>query len=149
MLAPIVVSVYDRLEHLRRCVESLQMNKLATESVLYVVSDAAYKEEHIKKINEVREFISSIKGFKEVKPVFREKNLGAHLSLSLMLKEVLQNYDSFIFLEDDIVVSNDFLQYLNDGLVYYREQKTFLQFVVLKHRSIYPLIIKKTFFLSL
>lgn len=123
MLAPIVVSVYDRLEHLRRCVESLQMNKLATESVLYVVSDAAYKEEHIKKINEVREFISSIKGFKEVKPVFREKNLGAHLSLSLMLKEVLQNYDSFIFLEDDIVVSNDFLQYLNDGLVYYREQK--------------------------
>lgn len=28
-LAPIVVPVYDRLEHLRKCIHSLQKNKLA------------------------------------------------------------------------------------------------------------------------
>jgi len=123
MLAPIVISVYDRLEHLHKCIESLQMNKLATESILYVVSDAAYKKEHIEKIKEVREFISSITGFKEVRSVFRNRNLGAHLSLSLALKDILQIYDSFIFLEDDIVVSDNFLQYMNDGLDYYEEQK--------------------------
>lgn len=123
MYAPIIVSVYDRLEHLRRCVESLKANKLAIESILYVVSDAAYKEEHVDKIRKVRDYISSINGFKEVRPVFREKNLGAQKSIGLVLDDVLSTNDSFIFLEDDIVVSNDFLQYLNDGLVYYREQK--------------------------
>ncbi|RHU26113.1 glycosyltransferase [Parabacteroides sp. TM07-1AC] len=123
MYAPIIVSVYDRLEHLRRCVESLKANKLAIESILYVVSDAAYKEEHVDKIRKVRDYISSINGFKEVRPVFREKNLGAQKSIGLVLDDVLSTNDSFIFLEDDIVVSNDFLQYLNDGLAYYREQK--------------------------
>lgn len=81
MYAPIIVSVYDRLEHLRRCVESLKANKLAIESILYVVSDAAYKEEHVDKIRKVRDYISSINGFKEVRPVFREKNLGAQKSI--------------------------------------------------------------------
>lgn len=123
MYAPIIVSVYDRLEHLQRCIESLKANKLAAESILYVVSDAAYKEEHVDRIRKVRDYISSLNGFKEVRPVFREKNLGAPKSIGLVLGDALSTSDSFIFLEDDIVVSNDFLQYLNDGLVYYREQK--------------------------
>lgn len=123
MFAPIVVSVYDRLDHLKRCVESLKTNNLAIESILYVVSDAAYKEEHVDRIRRVRDYISSINGFKEVRPVFREKNLGAQKSVGLVLDNILSTNDSFIFLEDDIVVSNNFLQYLNDGLAYYREQK--------------------------
>ncbi len=121
--APIIVPVYDRLEHLKGCIESLKKNKEAAESVLYVVSDAAYKKEHEERIQEVRRYISSIDGFKEVRPLFREKNLGAHLSIGLAMKDALQTYGSFIFLEDDIVVSDSFLRYMNEGLSYYSEQK--------------------------
>ena len=39
MYAPIVVSVYDRLEHLQRCVESMKPNDLAPESELYIQSE--------------------------------------------------------------------------------------------------------------
>lgn len=118
--APIILPVYDRLIHFKKCVSSLQANELAKKSVLYVVSDAPYKEEHAEVINKVRDYARSIQGFKTVKLLFREENLGAHISISQAIEEVLKEYDSFIFLEDDIVVSSDFLQYLNGGLQYYK-----------------------------
>ena len=118
--APIVVSVYDRVDHLKRCIEALLTNDLASESVLYVVSDAAYKSEHQSRINDVRKYASSISGFKEVRLLFREKNLGAHESIKSAIEEVLLLFDTFIFLEDDIVVAKDFLSYMNGGLNYYK-----------------------------
>lgn len=119
--APIIVSVYDRLEHLKRCVKALLDNELAAESVLYIVSDAAYKPEHQSRIIEVREYASSVSGFKEVRLLFRKENLGAHESIRLAIEEVLFAYDTFIFLEDDIVVARDFLSYMNEGLAYYKD----------------------------
>lgn len=123
MYAPIIISVYDRLDHLRRCIDSLKANELASDSVLYIISDAPYKEEDRNKIEEVRNYISSITGFKEIISVIRENNLGAHKSIHKALENVLLTNDTFIFLEDDIVVSADFLQYMNDGLGYYEEHK--------------------------
>jgi len=119
--SPIIVSVYDRYAHFKRCIESLQKNSIASESILYVVSDAAYKNEHADSILKVREIANHITGFKEVRNIFREKNLGATKSVLPIIKEALDTYGSFIFLEDDIVVSTDFLQYMNDGLDYYKE----------------------------
>lgn len=123
MLAPIIVPVYDRVEHLKSCIESLKKSSLAKESVIYIVSDAAYKKEHEDSINKVRNYIDSVQGFKEINRVYRENNLGAAASIGGVLNEVLQKYDSFIFLEDDIEVSSNFLEYMNDGLNYYSDQK--------------------------
>ena len=123
MYAPIVVSVYDRLEHLQRCVESLKRNDLAPESELYILSDAPYKEEHAARIAEVRNYIRTITGFKRVIPFFWEKNLGGHNSWGLGCQEVYKNYDRMIALEDDIVVSTDFLRYMNEALEYYKDDK--------------------------
>ncbi|MDO5429831.1 GNAT family N-acetyltransferase [Parabacteroides sp.] len=121
--APIVVSVYDRLDHLKRCVEALKENSLAKESTLYIVSDAAYCEEHVQRIKEVRSYIESIEGFMEVNPVLRKKNMGGHKSITSALQMVLEQYDSFISLEDDIMVSKDFLQFMNDALEFYKDDK--------------------------
>lgn len=121
--APIVISVYDRLDHLKRCIESLQRNKLACYSELYVISDAAYRQEHVPQINKIRSYIKSITGFKQVYCVFREVNMGGHKSILTAFHDVFQVCDSLISLEDDIVVSSDFLQYMNDALTFYREDK--------------------------
>ncbi len=117
--APIIVSVYDRLEHLKQSIDALQKNNLAKQSDLYIVSDAAYKPEHKERINQVRKYALSISGFKKVHHLFREKNLGAHESIKTAITEVLATHNTFIFLEDDIVVTNDFLSYMNSGLNYY------------------------------
>ncbi|WP_455643223.1 glycosyltransferase family 2 protein [Parabacteroides sp.] len=121
--APIIVPVYDRLEHLQRCISSLLLNKEAKMSVLYVVSDSAYKEEHIKRIESVREYARGIKGFKDVKFLFRKDNMGAHNSIVAAVNDVLKNNDTFIFLEDDIIVSSNFLNYMNDGLRFYENNE--------------------------
>lgn len=72
--APIIISVYDRLDHLKKCIESLQKNELACYSELYVISDAAYKEEHIPLIDAVRTYINGITGFKKsLSCISREK----------------------------------------------------------------------------
>ena len=52
--------------------------------------------------------------------LFREKNLGAHESIKSAIEEVLLTYDTFIFLEDDIIVAQNFLSYMNEGLAYYK-----------------------------
>lgn len=121
--APIVVTVYDRLDHLQRCIEALKSNSLASESELFVLSDAAKNDVVKGKIEEVRRYILTITGFKKVSHIFQESNKGAHQSIIEGVERVLSSYDSFIFLEDDIVVSSDFLDYMNKGLLYYKEDK--------------------------
>src|SRR5574344_1681732 len=92
VLAPILVSVYHRLDCLKRCVESLLSNPEAQESEIWIVSDAAFKPEHEQLIQEVREYILSIRGFKAVHPVFHEKNMGAGHSVIPVYNELLNGY---------------------------------------------------------
>lgn len=118
---PIVVTVYDRLDLLKDCINSLLANSEAEHSVLYISSDYAYKVEDIIKINEVREYINNIKGFKEVIPIFHDKNIGGHLSGLSAINTALIKNDAFIFLEDDIMVSKYFLKYMNESLNIYKD----------------------------
>ena len=41
--APIIISVYDRLDHLKKCIKSLQQNELARYSDLFVISDLLHE----------------------------------------------------------------------------------------------------------
>lgn len=122
--APIVVSVYDRVEHLRQCIKSLKQNPLSQHSDLFIVSDAPYTKSHEGRIGKVREFIDQIEGFHRVIPVIRERNLGSFLSVKGAIDEVIDNYGKLIFLEDDNVVAPNFLNFLNDGLIFYQNDST-------------------------
>lgn len=125
-LAPILITVYDRLEHLRRCVDSLERNELARRSALYIASDGAARPESAERIETVREYIGSIEGFAKVVPIFHDGNVGAVRNAAEARDLVLARHDSFIRLEDDIVVSRHFLRYLNDGLEIYESDATVL-----------------------
>lgn len=121
--APIIVSVYNRFEHFKKCIEALLLNPLAQYSDIFILSDAPFCETHRLGIEEIRDYVRSISGFNSVTPIFRESNVGAHISITEGIKSVLENYGSFIFLEDDIIVSSDFLEYMNNGLSYYKDDK--------------------------
>jgi len=121
--APIVITVYDRINHLKKCISSLQNNHLAKYSDLYIISDAPYCREHEVTINAIRQYITKIKGFKKVYPVFRQYNMGGHESILTAIQDILKKYDFFISLEDDIVVSENFLEYMNSGLAFYKNDK--------------------------
>lgn len=119
MLAPILVSVYDRKESLIECITKLKKNELAKNSLLYIVSDQAANETKKKTIESIRDYIKGIEGFKKVILISREENLGSYNSIKFAITKILDKHKKIIFLEDDIRVSKYFLQYMNEGLKKY------------------------------
>lgn len=119
--APIVVYTYNRLDHLKKTIAALKENHLAMESDLFIVSDAAKDNNAEQSVNKLRDFINSVDGFNSVNKIYREKNLGAFKSIMSAEKEVLSDYGKVISLEDDIVTSRNFLDFINAGLDFYQE----------------------------
>ncbi|WP_207533779.1 glycosyltransferase [Desertivirga arenae] len=117
-LAPIALFVYNRPEHTRRTIKFLQQNFLAKESRLFVFSDGP-KRGHEPYVNEVRELLKGIEGFKSVEVVEREKNLGLADSIIDGVTRLTEEYGKVIVFEDDLLSSPYSLQYFNDALNHY------------------------------
>jgi glycosyltransferase involved in cell wall biosynthesis len=118
--APILVMVYDRLDSLKKCIESLQKCVESAESVLYISSDAAYKAQDAEKIEAVRNYIQTVSGFKKVIPIAPKENRGLNGAYNAAIDLIFEENETFIFLEDDIVVAPDFLKFVNEGLEFYK-----------------------------
>lgn len=122
-LSPIVLFVYNRPKHTRQTVEALQKNELAKESVLFIFSDAAKNEDAGEKVNEVREYIRTINGFKKVTVIERENNWGLANSIIDGVTKIINTYGKVIVLEDDLVTSPYFLKFMNEALEFYEGEK--------------------------
>ena len=121
-LAPILLFVYNRPLHVRRSIESLLANELAKDSELYIFSDAAKDEMAQPNVNEVRQFIHSIKGFKEIHYVERTENWGLARNIIDGVTTLVNQYGRVIVLEDDLIVAPYFLQFMNDALETYKDE---------------------------
>ncbi len=123
VLAPVVLFTYKRFDTLKKTVESLQQNYLASETDLYIFSDAAKSSGDKDAVDKVRKFINKIDGFKTV-TIFESKvNKGLASSIIDGVSSILKKYSKVIVLEDDLVSSRNFLNYMNEGLNYYRDKK--------------------------
>ncbi len=120
--APILLFVYNRPEHTKLTIEALRNNTLASESILYIYSDAARSEADTAKVNEVRKVIQSVDGFKEINIIERDKNWGLARSIIDGVTSVVNKYGRVIVLEDDLVTAPYFLQFMNDALETYRDE---------------------------
>ena len=118
-LSPIALFVYNRLDNTQATVEHLKANTLASESILYVFSDGGKDEESWKKVKEVRSYLHSIKGFKEVHIIERPVNYYLERNIIEGIGQVLEKHETIIVLEDDICTSPVFLEYMNNALKKY------------------------------
>ena len=144
--APIALFVYNRPEHTRRTVEALQKNALAKDSELFVFSDNTKNEETKEKVREVREYAKKISGFKSVNIVERDKNYGLANSIISGVTQIVNQRGKIIVLEDDLVCSPFFLEYMNDALNLYKNENE----VGSIHGYVYPMkaVLPETFFLK-
>lgn len=122
-LAPILLFVYNRPEHLKRAVESLVRNPLADESELFVFSDAPKTEADKENVDYVRRYVHAIGGFKKVTVVEREENWGLARSIIDGVTHLVNKYGRVIVLEDDLVVAPYFLKFMNDALEMYKDEQ--------------------------
>lgn len=143
--APVILFTYNRLWHTRQTVEALKRNSLSQDSRLIIYSDGPKNEGHSADVEKVRNYIGKIDGFGDVKIVQRSENLGTARSVVQGVTEVVDQFGKAIVLEDDIVTSPHFLQYMNDALTFYAAEDR----VVSVHGYIYPVkgSLPETFFL--
>jgi hypothetical protein len=122
LLAPVVLFVYARPEHTKQTIEALAQNVLAKDTEVFIYSDAAKKDDTVDKVRMVREYIETLsqrQWFKSVNITKSETNKGLANSIISGVSEIIDQYRKVIVLEDDLVSSKDFLQYMNDALNFY------------------------------
>ena len=120
-LAPIALFAYNRPKHLQRTIEALQANLLSKKSNLIVFSDGAKNEAVAPQVGEVRRYLKSVDGFCSVTVIEQKTNKGLADSIIGGVSEVIKEFGKIIVLEDDILVSPHFLDYMNEALNLYED----------------------------
>jgi hypothetical protein len=122
-LSPIVLFAYNRLEHTKQTLEALAHNTIAKESELFIYSDGGKDEASWQDVFRVREYLQDVSGFKKVTIIEREKNVGLAKNILEGVTTIVNRFGKIIVLEDDIVTSPVFLEYMNNALDFYEEKR--------------------------
>ena len=125
--APIILFVYNRPEHTRRTLAALAANPLAKDSDLIVYADGPKKPEHAASVAQARDVIRGAQGFRSVKLIERDANMGLANSIMTGVSEVCAARGRAIVVEDDLLVAPSFLEFLNGGLRRYENEPAVLQ----------------------
>jgi hypothetical protein len=118
-LSPVALFTYNRPDHTRKTVEALQQNKLSAQTDLFVFSDGPKDDVSESRINEVRNYLKNIKHFKSVNIIERKSNTGLAANILAGVDQILSAFETVIVLEDDLVTSPFFLEFMNEGLSIY------------------------------
>jgi len=121
-LAPVALFVYNRADNTRRTLEALAANTLASETEVFVFSDGGRDEASWTLVREVRQVVSEFAGaFGRFELVARPENFYLERNITEGIAQVFETHDRIIVLEDDIVTSPYYLQYMNQAFELYKD----------------------------
>src|SRR4051812_4825294 len=114
MIRKIAIGVfcYNRVEKLSCCIAALLLNPECSDLEIIFFSDGWKGLEDRGGVHQVREYINGLTGFKNIIKCFRERNLTTGPNFKAGLEFMRANYDEFIIIEDDLLVSANYLKYL-------------------------------------
>lgn len=121
MLAPITIFAFNRPDHLKKTLDALAANVLASESQLIIICDGPRSSDEQHKTNAVRALAKRENRFSSVEVIERNENYGLARNIISGVTEIINRYGSVIVLEDDLITSPYFLQFMNDGLHVYAD----------------------------
>lgn len=122
-LAPIIVFAYNRPDHLSKTLTFLANNKLADESVLYVLIDGPKSASGKEKTDAVFEAAKKYENgyFKRVSISKKTSNCGLANSVISGVTDIIKEHGKAIIVEDDVLTSESFLLFMNEALEYYKD----------------------------
>ena len=143
---PVILFTYNRPYHTRATVESLRKNEGAQQTELVIYSDGAANDQAKQSVTEVRKYLATISGFRSVRVIERERNFGLGKNIISGVTEEIEKYGRVIVLEDDLLTSPYFLNYMNEALRVYEHHTE----VISIHGYVYPVgaQLPETFFLK-
>jgi len=122
-LAPVAVFGFNRPAHLLECLRSLEANPDARETDVYVFLDGPRSQIDVEFVKSTRQIARGSFEFKSITITEQDTNLGLGHSIISGINRVLETRNRLIVLEDDLVVSNHFLSYMNSALTKYEYTK--------------------------
>lgn len=122
--APIILFTYNRPWHTQQTINALTKNKLADQSDLIVFSDGPQNAKDNVQVTSIRNSLKKVRGFNKVIVFERKENWGLANSIISGVTQVINEFGKAIVLEDDLITSPCFLQYMNDALNFYQDEKS-------------------------
>jgi hypothetical protein len=123
--APIALFVYNRPEHTKVSIDALSKNVLASESDLFIFSDGAKNNGDWEAVLKVRDICRNTKGFKSISIFENKTNKGLASNIIDGITKIFTTNDSVICLEDDLVTTEGFVEYMNNALDFYKDKDIF------------------------
>ncbi len=120
--APVALFAYRRPDHLRRALDSLAANPGADQTQVSIYCDGAKSgtdREAVELVREIARGVHDSGMFASVRVIERDHNIGLAASVISGVTQTLEDHESVIVMEDDLVVSPDFLEYMNQALELY------------------------------
>ena len=120
--APVMIPTLCRDEHFIRCVESLKKNPWAKYTELYIGLDYPARESHLEGYRKISEYLQGdFPEFQAVRVYRRKKNVGASRNSAILREEVSKTHDRYIYMEDDLEASPNFLEYMDKAMMEYED----------------------------
>ena len=121
MFAPIAIFCYRR--SIEELLKYLEKNKEFIDSPLYIFCDGSKSVHDYADVTAVRGEVEKIESKTNVFVEFSDKNKGLARSIVDGVEFVLKKHEKIIVLEDDLIVSESFLKFMNDSLDFYKNNK--------------------------
>ena len=118
----IIIPTLCRHKHLEKCLDSLMKNPWAEYTDLYIGLDYPAKESHWPGYREILKLMErDYSMFRSFHLFRRDTNYGCMKNIDALFQEVMKEHDQFIYMEDDIEVSDNYLEYMLKALDYFRD----------------------------
>lgn len=127
MPIPVAVFTYNRPGHTQKALEALSQCQGLDQCLIYLFSDAPREAEQVAKVSETRSVLRQWAGKLGAKIVEQSENLGLSKSIVSGVSSLCEAYGQVIVLEDDLVVSPNFLTYMVTALGHYQREEQVMQ----------------------
>lgn len=122
-LTPILIIVFNRPEKTARLVERLLM--LEPREIL-VAADGPRHGKEKRRTDAVRDIVGRLSEVHQVRTKYASRNLGCGINVSEAIKWAFGQHDRLIIVEDDIEITDAFLEFCELGLAKYERDPSVL-----------------------
>ncbi len=124
---PLAIFTYNRPTHTRQTLEAVARCSRFDECDVVIFCDGVKKDEHRASVEATREVVRQWADQHPAQIIIRENNMGLKKSIETGVGELCRQYGRVIVLEDDIVVSTPFIDFMLSALDHYEHDERVMQ----------------------
>ena len=143
--APLCIFLWKKNHLIEKILNRIIILKEFKKTQIYIFVD--YSPKYSKTYIDNKKLIKKLdkyKSYKNIKFILRKKKYGLSKNIILGVKKIIDKHKKIIVLEDDLLVSQDFLTYMNSSLEEYKDKKSIISISAFNHSS-YKQFINKNY----